>query len=198
MKQKGEKDTGLIFVISGPSGSGKTTLVTKVIQGTHLRSKLVRSISMTTRPRRSGEREGEDYCFLSRDEFQEKQKAKKFLEWTKYLGYYYATPKDFVGAQANKHKHIILCLDLKGATAIKRFYPKNTVTIFILPPSLATLRERIERRCNKTKNKEIRQRLSLARRELAASRRYDYCLVNKNLNQTARELRRIILRRINT
>jgi len=196
VKQKIEKDKGLIFVVSGPSGSGKTTLVDKVVKEAHLRDKLVRSISVTTRKKRSGETEGRDYFFLSRRQFLQKSKARQFLEQTKYLGCYYATPKDFVEAQISRYKHIILCLDLKGAVSVKRFYPKNTVTIFILPPSLAVLRERIERRCNKTKKKEIRQRLKLAKREFEACRRYDHCLINKNLQQAARELRRIILRKI--
>lgn len=197
MKQKGDKVKGLIFVVSGPSGSGKTTLVDRVVKGAYLKNKLARSISATTRRKRSSETEGKDYFFLSTREFQQRNRARQFLEQTKYLGYHYATPKDFVETQISRHKHIILCLDLKGAAAVKRFYPKNTVTIFILPPSLAVLRERIERRCNKTKKKEIRQRLKLARREFEACRRYDHCLINKNLQQAARELRRIILRKIN-
>ena len=189
----GEKQ-GLIFVISGPSGSGKTTLLRNLIQSKILKHKLVKSTSFTTRPKRSGEKKGKDYFFISDNEFRQKRKAKKILEWTRYLGYYYATPKDFVERQVQKGKHVLLCLDLKGVFQIKRLYPKNTVTIFVMPPSLGTLQERIKKRCSKTKKEEIRQRLQLARRELRACRRYDYCVLNKDLNQAVRELKDIITR----
>lgn len=197
MRQKERKEKGILFVVSGPSGSGKTTLVEKLIKGAYLGNKLVRSVSVTTRPRRSAEENGRDYLFLSREEFLRRQKAKKFLEWTKYLGYYYATPRDFLNQQLKENRHVILCLDLKGARKIRRFYPGNTVSIFILPPSLSVLHGRIERRCNRTKKKEIRQRLKLARNELSLSGKYDYRLVNKNLKQAVRELRGIILKETN-
>ena len=186
----------MIFIISGPSGSGKSTLLEKLVQNKELKERLTKTISFTTRPQRSGEQDKKDYFFITEEEFKQKLKAKKILEWTKYLGYYYATAKDFVAAQLKKNKHIILCLDLKGAAKIKRLYLKNTRTIFILPPSLETLQERIEGRCNKTKKEEIIQRLKLARRELLASRKYDYCVVNKSLVQAAKELREIILKEV--
>jgi guanylate kinase len=89
----------------------------------------------------------------------------------------------------------LLCLDLKGARQIKRVFPKNTVTIFVVPPSLATLRNRIEGRCSKTKKKEIGQRLKLAKEELRASKQYDYSLVNSNLERAVKELKTIILQK---
>jgi len=110
------------------------------------------------------------------------------------LGYYYATPKDFVDQQLRKNRHIILCLDLKGAARIKKLYPENSVTIFILPPSLEALRKRIEGRCNRTKQEEVRRRLKLARQELLASRKFDYCLVNRSLQRAVNELKHIILK----
>lgn len=190
---------GLIFVISGPSGSGKTTLLKKLLKSKELLKKgLVKSISFATRPRRSTEKPGEDYFFITKEEFKQERKAKKILEWTRYLGYYYATPKDFIEKQLGMGRHIFLCLDLKGALKIRQLYPKNTVTVFIIPPSLVTLKNRIQERCNKTKKEEIRQRLKLAKRELLASQRYDYCLVNQNLRRAVRELKGIILREIDT
>ena len=186
----------MAWIVSGPSGSGKTTLLEKLFQDKELNQKLVKSISFTTRPKRSGERDKKDYFFISQTQFKQKQKAKKILERTKYLGYYYATPKDFLKRQLQAGKHIVLCLDLRGALKIKRFYPDNTVSIFILPPSLAVLRDRIERRCNRTKAREIRERLEIARGELAASKGYDYCLLNKDLLKAAQELKGIILREI--
>jgi guanylate kinase len=187
---------GLIFVVSGPSGSGKTTLLEKVLRDRKLKKGLIKSVSFTTRKARSQERDKRDYFFITEKEFKRKLRAKKILEWTKYLGYYYATPKDFVEKELKAGRHIILCLDLRGALKIKRLYPKNTVTIFILPPSLATLKTRIKGRCVKTKDEEIRQRLVLAREELSVCHKYDYCLVNKHLPQAIKQLRGTIIKEI--
>jgi len=188
---------GKIFVISGPSGSGKTTLLEKVLKGKEIRKKFARSVSLTTRPKRTGEASGRHYFFVSREDFKERLKAKKILEWTKYLGYYYATPRDFVEKQLKSGKNIALCLDLRGARQLKRLYPGNTVTVFIAPPSLGELKGRIEGRCKKTKKKEIRQRLLMARREIRASRHYDYSLLNEDLQQAVKVLKQIILREEN-
>jgi len=187
---------GLIFIVSGPSGSGKTTLLKNLLGNKALKNRLVRSISFTTRPRRSGEQDKRDYFFISEKRFKQEQKAQNLLEWTKYLGYCYATPKEFMERQLHKAKHVILCLDLKGAFTVKRQYPGNAVTIFVVPPSLDTLLYRITSRCNKTKEEEVRQRLTLAQQELTACDRYDYCVVNKDLNQAIKELKGIILKEI--
>ncbi len=196
MKKRSAKK-GLLFVVSGPSGSGKTTLVTELLQESGVRRKLVRSRSFTTRPPRSGERHNKDYLFISEEHFRRQRKAKKILEWIKYLGYYYGTPKDFLEAELAKGRNVVLCLDLEGTHKVRRLYPDNTVTIFVLPPSLEALRERIERRCHKTAKDEINKRLARARRELSAATRYDYRLVNKNFNQVLKRLKRIVLRKIN-
>jgi len=188
------KKQGLIFIISGPSGSGKTTLVGNLLGNKKLKGKLNRSISFTTRPKRSKEKDKKDYFFISEKRFNQEQKANKILEWTKYLGYYYATPRDFIERQLNRARHAILCLDLKGAFIVKRQYPRNTVTIFVIPPSLDTLLHRITSRCNRTKKEEVRQRLALAQKELSAAARYDYCVVNKDLKQATKELAGIILK----
>jgi len=185
---------GLLFVVSGPSGSGKTTLLEQLFKDKALSQMLVKSVSCTTRPKRSGERNHKDYVFISPGQFKQKQKTKKILEWTKYLGYYYATPKDFLESAIKSGRHVVLCLDVRGALKIKRIYPKNTVTIFIFPPSLAVLRKRIEGRCNRTKAHEVRGRLEIAKGELAAAKGYDYCLLNKNLLKAAQELKGIILK----
>jgi guanylate kinase len=187
---------GLIFVISGPSGSGKTTLAQNLIKSPELKERLARSISFATRPKRAGEIDGKDYFFITERQFKQRLKAKKILEWTKYLGYYYATPKDFIEKQLKNSKHITLCLDLRGALKIKRLYPKNTVMIFVIPPSLEELRKRIQKRSNQTKKTEIHQRLKLAKQELLAANRYDYRLVNKDLGQVINQLKKIILNKI--
>jgi guanylate kinase len=188
--------TGTIFVITGPSGSGKTTILKKLLKSKGLGKILLKSVSFTTRPKRTGEKNSADYCFINVEEFKQKKRAKKFLEWTKYLGYYYATPKDFIEKRLKEGRAVILCLDLKGALTIKRMYPKNAVTIFIVPPSLETLRDRIEKRSRNTKVEEIIRRTQLARKELRASHRYDYSVINQDLKLAAREIKSIILNKI--
>ncbi|MBM3246376.1 MAG: guanylate kinase [Candidatus Omnitrophica bacterium] len=187
---------GFIFVISGPSGSGKTTLLARLLKDKKLKDKLAKSVSLTTRPKRSKEAQGRDYFFLTPRRFQQLQKAKKILEWTRYLGYDYATPKSFAQKQLRAGKNLVLSLDFRGALRVKRLYPRNTVTIFILPPSLGELRQRIEKRCAKTKKEEIQKRLKLAEKEVKFSPKYDYCLTNKDLNHTVAKLRGIILNNI--
>ncbi len=188
-----QKKEGLIFVVSGPSGSGKTTLLKGIFENKKLRNKLAKSISFTTRPKRSGERKNRDYFFISQREFKQKQAAGKIVEWTKYLGYYYGTPKEFLRQQLRQGENIVLCLDEKGASKIKRLYPESTVTIFIVPPSLQELRERIKARCNKTKKEEIGKRLELANSELLLSRKYDYQIFNKDLSLAIKKLQGIML-----
>lgn len=192
--RKARSSKGRIFVLSGPSGSGKTTLAEKLLQAPQLKRKISRPVSFTTRPKRSGERNKKHYLFITQAGFRRKLKEKKILEWTRYLGHYYATSKDFVERSLRKQRHTVLCLDLKGAVTLKRLYPKNTVTVFIMPPSLEALRKRIGQRCSKTGEEEIKQRLKLAGRELAAAHRFDYCLVNRNLSRAFEELKSIILR----
>jgi guanylate kinase len=187
---------GLVFVISGPSGSGKTTLAERLLKERKLKNLLAKSVSATTRPKRSKERQGRDYFFFKQDTFQKALRAKKFLEWTKYLGYYYATPRSFLEGQLKKGVNLLLCLDLRGARQIKKLYPHNAVTVFVKPPSLSALRERIEKRCSRTKKEEVSRRLRLAKKELAGVKEYDYSLVNNKLDPTVKALGRIVLKQI--
>jgi guanylate kinase len=182
----------MIFVVSGPSGSGKTTLVQGILADKKLKNKFVRSISLTTRPKRTGEREGRDYYFVTRQEFRAELKAKKILEWTNYLGYYYGTPKGFVDRQLHRGKNLFFCIDLKGSRNIKKLYSGKTVTIFIQPGSLSDLPLRIRKRCQATKDEEIKRRLRLAKKEVLAAKNFDYQLVNKNLKEALKELKGIV------
>lgn len=194
--RKKKKIQGKIFVISGPSGSGKTTLLKKVLRNKSLKKRLAKSVSVTTRLKRSGEREGRDYFFIQPQEFRQLRKTKKILEWTRYLGYYYGTKKDFLEDRLRQGRHLALCLDLRGALRLKRLYPQNTVTIFIDPPSLTELRKRIAGRCSRTKPAEVDKRVKAAVAELKHARRYDYIVKNKNLEQAESRLRDIILKEI--
>ncbi|MCM8763068.1 MAG: guanylate kinase [Candidatus Omnitrophica bacterium] len=189
----------LIFVISGPSGSGKTTLVKKLFQDRFLKKVLARPISFTTRPRRKGEKDKRDYFFLKPEEFLRLRQAKKFLEWTRYLGYDYATSKDEISRQLNEGRHLVLCVDQRGAFKIKKLFPKNTRLVFIQPPDLKTLEERIRLRARGDKNKnecEINQRLAGARKELKYRHKYDWCIVNKRLDTALKRLKEIIQKEI--
>jgi guanylate kinase len=189
-KELGRK--GKLFVISGPSGSGKSTLVQRALGDKGLKKILARSVSFTTRPLRSGERNGKDYFFISASDFKEKLRAKKILEWTRYLGYYYGTPMDFIEEQLRRGRSIALCLDFKGAVRVKRLFPRETVTVFVMPGSLEDLPQRIQKRCAKTKQEEIRRRLALAKKEVKNSSRYDFVVINKELKHAVRELVGII------
>jgi len=192
--KKRQNKPGKIFIISGPSGSGKTTLLTKLIQNKKIGKLLAKSRSVTTRSRRFGERQGKDYFFVTEDKFKRLLKAKKILEWTRYLGYYYGTPRELVENRLKTGKHIGFCLDLKGARVLKKIYPHNTVTIFVLPPSLNVLKARIEGRCRETNKKEITQRLLLAQREILAASQFDYRILNRNLRAAFKELKKIFLK----
>jgi len=192
--EKRNNKSGKIFIISGPSGSGKTTLLTKLLRDKKIGKFLEKSRSLTTRQRRAGERQGKDYFFVSRGEFQRLLKLKKILEWTKYLGYYYGTPRGPVETLLKEGRNLGLCLDLKGARVLKRAYPDNSVTIFVLPPSLEALKSRIEGRRRETSKSEIKQRLLLAKNEIASSQSFDYRILNKNLRDAVRDMKRIFLR----
>jgi guanylate kinase len=183
---------GLIFVISGPSGSGKTTLAQKILNKLKSRYKFAKSVSFTTRPKRKGERQGEDYLFISAEEFQKLLKAKKILEHTRYLGYDYGTPCDFFKQALRRGLNIILCLDISGALFVKKTYPHKAITIFVMPPCLNIAKKRILSRSAQTQAGEINKRIQLANKELRYATQYDYCLVNDNLNQAIKELVNII------
>jgi len=188
---------GRIVVISGPSGSGKTTLRESILKDASIRQLFVKSVSFTTRSKRTGEREGRDYFYITESEFQRKLKAGKILEWTRYLGYYYATSRDFVAGKLKLGKNILFCLDLKGAQKIKRLFPLDSVTIFIKPPSIAELKKRIEQRCKKACAVNTKKRLELAKKELLAAPGFDYLVINKDFNLAVKKLKEIIFKEIN-
>jgi guanylate kinase len=187
---------GIVFVLSGPSGSGKTTLAQALLQDKKFSGKLEKSVSFTTRPRRRGEKDRRDYFFITEQDFRRGLKAQKILEWTRYLGYYYGTDRDFVDSRLENFRSLVLCLDLKGAARIKELYPKNSTTIFIMPPSLEELARRIENRHRETSREEIIKRLRLARKEMSRAGDFDFCVVNGNLAQAAKKLKGIISKKI--
>ena len=190
------KKTGIIFVVSGPSGSGKTTLIKHLLKDRNLKNILTKSVSVTTRPKRRNEKGGKDYFFIRKTQFKELLRRKKIIEWTSYLDYFYATPKDYLDRQLKTGRHIILCLDTKGAWAIKRIYPENTVTIFILPPKIEALKQRIHLRSRGGREENLPMRLKLAKKEISLAKQYDYQIVNDDFPWALKELKEIITKRI--
>ena len=182
------KRKGVLFIISAPSGSGKTTLCARLVESV---DSLYRSISMTTRAPRPGERDGMDYIFIEKPEFLKRLKKDEFLEWAKVFGEYYGTPKKHITHMIKRGSDVLLSIDVQGAMKIKRL-GLDAVYIFILPPSLAMLKERLINRSTDSKE-AIRQRLNIARREIACSRKYDYIIVNNRLESALDNLRAIII-----
>ena len=174
---------GKLIVITGPSGVGKGTLVSSLLQH---HPQLRVSISVTTRQPRPGEIEGVNYYFLSKKDFETAIVEGKLLEWTEYAGNYYGTPKAQVIEQIQAGNYVILEIELAGARAIANIFPEAR-RIFILPPSIAELEQRIRTR-GKNSEESIAKRLEIARDEIAASNEFDFQIVNRNLETAIADL----------
>lgn len=179
---------GRIIIISGPSGSGKTTLHKKLLASRKLDGKVVKSISVTTRPRREREVHGRDYIFMERKDFLKKQKAGYFLESQKVFDYYYGTPRKNVEALLKAGKYVLLCIDVKGAKVVWRKQP-DALKVFIKTPTLKVLKERLKKRGTENP-KDLAVRLKTARKELQQAKHYDCVLVNDDLRNTCARLER--------
>ena len=187
-KLLGNLPKGLIFVVSAPAGTGKTTLVRMLSQEF---SCIIESISCTTRPLRPGEIDGRDYHFLSPDQFKEKIEHGDFLEYAEVFGYYYGTSRSYVLKQQEMGKHIFLVIDTQGAMQLRN-KQLEAQYIFISPPSLEELRERLIRR--QTDSPEvIEKRLSWASNEMKMMLHYDYHIVNDSLQTAYAILRSIVI-----
>ena len=183
----GNLATGLLFIISAPSGTGKTTLVNML---TKEFSSVVRSISCTTRPPRPGEVDGQDYCFLDRSEFQAKVDRGDFLEWAEVFGHCYGTSKEMIQNELRQGKHVVLVIDTQGAEqVIERM---AAVSIFIRPPSLEELRQRLEYRGTESAE-TLATRLEWARVEMEKGKFYDYLITNGNLSVSYEVLRSVFI-----
>lgn len=181
-------DDKLVIVISGPSGVGKTTLYKQILQ--RYQDKLDFSISATTRSIRKGEQNGVDYYFLRTEEFQKRIVNNDFLEWENNYGNFYGTLKREVERIWNKGKHCFLDLDVKGGLKIKNIFGDKSVLIFIEPPSLDVLIERLKARGSNDEN--IIERVQHAQEEISQGHRYHYSIVNKDLDAAFEELDRLI------
>ena len=177
-----------VFVVSSPSGGGKTTVVEQLRR--HV-PRLARSVSVTTRPPRPGEREGRDYRFVSRAVFQRLRRTGQLLEWAKVHGAYYGTPKHPVIGALARGRSIILSIDVQGARQIRRALGRRAVLVFLLPPSMEQLRRRLQRRRTETPE-AMHRRLQAAKREVACARWYDYAVVNNRLQHTILAMQAIV------
>jgi guanylate kinase len=180
---RGNHNWGHLFVVSAPSGAGKTTLRRAVLE--HFVDMLY-SVSYTTRPPREGEKNAIDYHFISSLEFEKDIKEGKWVEWAKVHGHYYGTSAQFLIKGLAAGKDILLDIDVQGAIQIHAAYP-DCILIFIEPPSLETLRQRLESR-DLDSEAVIEQRLRNAKNEMAKKGIYGHVIVNDRLETAKKQL----------
>ena len=177
------------IIISAPSGSGKTTIC-KYLQ--KLDSSINFSVSCTTRQKRANEVEGKDYFFITNEEFEKKINDAKFIEWEQIHGnFYYGTLNSTLEKAINEDKRILLELDVKGATSVKKLYPNKSLSIFIEPPSVEVLKLRLEKR-GTDNDERIIKRLERLESELSYKSNFDYHVINDDLDQAVNEIMKII------
>lgn len=175
---------GKLIVFSAPSGSGKTTLVRHLLQQN---LPLGFSISATSRAPRGNEKEGQDYYFLSQSLFEKKIKADAFIEYEEvYKGAFYGTLRTEIERLWREGKHVVFDIDVKGGLNIKAQYPQETLAIFVQPPSVIELENRLRDRATETEDK-IQQRLDKSASELTFSQDFDVILINDELDKAKRE-----------
>lgn len=180
-------ERGVLFIISAPSGAGKSTLVEYLrgcVEGIEY------SISTTTRPLRRGEQEGREYHYTSIENFERLLSENEFIEHAKVHGNYYGTRKSTIESALNRGDDLLLDIDVQGAAQIREHYPK-AVSIFIMPPSLEVLEDRLRNR-GTDDDTIIRERLANARAELSEAKNYDYVVVNDDITQARNEIVTIV------
>lgn len=190
MEQSAEELPFCIVILSGPSGSGKTTIVSRLIQESPV--KLIKSISATTRAPREHEADGEDYYFLSGEEFEAKRKQNEFLEYAEVhrTGYWYGTLRSEVERARNSKGWCFLEIDVEGALNVMRDYPE-ALTIFITTPSEEEFEQRLRDRGTEDEA-VIQRRLETARNELEFVDHYQYCVINDQLDRAVNEIKGIL------
>jgi guanylate kinase len=173
------KQQGKLVVFSAPSGTGKSTIARLVLE----RIPDIRfSVSATTREKRAGEEEGVNYYFLTRSDFEEKIDAGGFIEHEYFFGNHYGTLLDKTREIIDRGTHLLLDLDVKGALNLKRLFPENSLLLFIKPPSMEVLEQRLKGRASEDEE-SLKLRLERARLELEYADRFDEVIVNDNLDR---------------
>ena len=183
-----EKHPGKLFIFSGPSGAGKGTICKRLLEEN---KELAISVSMTTRAPRNGEVEGVSYYFTDKETFRKRIDEGEFLEHAEVYGNYYGTPKGPVIEKLRNGIDVILEIDMQGALKVKENYPEG-VFIFILPPSMSELRKRLTGRGTETEE-AIELRLGETLKELSYIEKYDYCVVNGELEEAVARVKSIVV-----
>jgi len=184
---KFNKAVGRLFILSAPSGAGKTTLRYAILDRF---PEMIYSVSYTTRKPRPGEKNGKDYYFIAKEDFEKKIEKDQWAEWAKVHGNYYGTPAEFLDKGLAMGFEILLEIDVQGAILILERYPES-ITIFIMPPSLKILKQRLEQR-GADSEEVIENRLLNAEKELAQKNIYHHIIVNDQLPKAIEELVSVI------
>ncbi|MGN0776995.1 MAG: guanylate kinase [Candidatus Ventricola sp.] len=185
-----QQKRGTLFVFSGPSGVGKGTLNAKLFA--EFGDQIAFSVSATTRAPREGEIDGKHYFFISRQEFENRIANNDFLEYAQFAGNCYGTPKSYVMSLLEQGKNVLLEIEVQGAMQVMERVPE-CVSIFVLPPSFEELEHRLRGRGTESEEK-VCARLETARRELDCARRYQYQIVNEDIDAAYQQLRGIYLK----
>ena len=187
MPQGNRPARGKLIVISAPSGSGKTSIAKEIMRRN---PSLTFSVSATTRARREGEVEGKDYFFLTKDEFKRRVAAGEFVEWEEIYGDYYGTLKQEVDRALLGGQHIVFDVDVKGGLSIKRQYPE-ALAVFIRPPKVDTLRERLVHRRTEDET-TIARRMERVPMEMEMGKQFEHQVVNDDLSRAIEEVQTIV------
>ena len=179
---------GKVIVIVAPSGAGKTTIAQRLLKEY---PRIQFSVSATTREPRKGEKDGEDYYFLNDEEFDQKIKNEEFLEWEHYSGNRYGTLRSEVDKLVESGYFPLLDIEVKGALNVQRLYNSGAISIFIEPPSLEELEHRLSKRGSETES-SLQQRLKRAEMEMRYADRFDYSVVNDDLEEAYTAVKNII------
>jgi guanylate kinase len=183
------RDRRRLIVVSAPSGAGKTTIVKRLMEAF---PEMVFSVSACSRARRPNEIHGKDYYFISTEEFREKIAADEFLEWEEvYKGHYYGTLKTEVDRIVGEGRPVIFDVDVKGGLNIKRIFGSEALALFIMPPGLKTLEERLRARATDSEE-SIRRRLKKAGEEMEHAGDFDHVIVNDKLEKAVADAIRIV------
>ena len=179
---------GKFIILSGPSGVGKNTILDMLVE----RGLGIYSVSMTTRKKRKDDIEGTDYFFVSREIFEDNIKKDNFLEYAIYNNNYYGTLKSFVFDNMDKGTNVLAVLDVQGALQIEKVFP-DAISVFIMPPSFKELEKRLRAR-NSDTDEDIERRINIAKEEIKYKDRYDYIVVNDDIDRCTNEIRKLIIR----